>query len=622
VTDLPVTPSRRFVASLLLEPDGDAPFETELLVRSLIRNAGIAVGDVVIHCGSDLDPELTAPLIRDGCTVSVFEQGADRSIGSGVLRQLAALAQLVLHDVAGAWLFSPGTAVTAALTTPSQISGKLLDDATLAPEFVERTFRAANVALPPSAPCDENRAYVIATQLDTGLLYVPRALLAELCATWRRFAPFVTAIPELAAAADPDQCIEELSLALALAAVGAPIAHLTANDSFALDARSWPRSYDAHEPIRAVRYRRRLDRFGLVSSFLHDPNVDGAVDTLNALGSEPSDGPYFALYKQARAGTELPALGHENALAVAGARWVRAFAKIPRLVLHAGTPKTGTTALQQALFRHGDALIEHGIWYPPMRVDPVKKKHHYLVQFLGSADAGALAQAFDEIVASAPPETRTIVLSAEGLFNGWWDYPPEGKALLRHLGTIFELEMWTCFREPLDFALSQYAQLLRNPRLYSPAYGLDIGLEQILDIEWFVQRLDYLGFVFEVEAVIGAGSVRLFRYGPDIVERIFRALGAEAPSDNPPDVHPSLRRPGVEVMRIVNRYDLPHEPKAAAAALVLELDRLIGERAEPLRATPACAERIRRLTQRGWCEIEERLDRFPASSPQRMARRD
>jgi hypothetical protein len=281
------------------------------------------------------------------------------------------------------------------------------------------------------------------------------------------------------------------------------------------------------------------------------------------------------------------------------------------LVLHAGTPKTGTTALQQALYRDGAALNERGIWYPPMRVEPYQKKHQYLVDLLRAADARALAQAFDEIVAAIPPETRTIVLSTEGLFNHWWDYPPEAKSLLRHLGTIFELEMWTCFREPLDFALSQYAQLLRNPRMHSPAYGLDIAFEQILDLEWFTLSLDYLGFVSDVEAVIGAGRVRLFRYGSDIVERIFRALGAEAPSVKAPDVNPSLRTPGVEMMRIVNRYDLPTEPKAAAAALVLELDRLIGERAGPLRASPACAERIRRLTQRGWHEIEERLDRFP-----------
>jgi hypothetical protein len=306
--------------------------------------------------------------------------------------------------------------------------------------------------------------------------------------------------------------------------------------------------------------------------------------------------------------TELPALGAENALAVAGSRWARACAKLPRLILHTGTPKTGTTALQQALFRHGDALLEHGVWYPPMRVDPVEKKHHYLVQAFTGADAGALAEAFDEIVAGAPPRTRTIVLSAEGLFNGWWDYPPEGKALLRHLGTLFELEMWTCFREPLAFALSQYAQLLRNPRLYSPAYGLDVGLDEILDNAWFAQRLDYLGFVVEAEAVIGAGRQRLFRYGPDIVERIFRALGAEPPAQNPPDVHPSLRTAGVDLMRVVNRYDLPPQPKAVAAGLVLELDRLMGERAEPLRASPACAERIRRMTQRSWSEIEARLE--------------
>jgi hypothetical protein len=607
VPDLAVSPSGRLVASLFLEQTGGAPFEAELLVRSLIRNGGVAPGDIVIHCRPDLDPVLTAQFVRAGSTVNVLED-EERTISSGLLGQLTALNKLALHDVAATWLFCRGTAVTAMLPTPSHISGKLCGATTLSSELVKRAFEAANIAVPPWAPCDESCEHVVATHLDVSLLFIPYALIPELCAAWGSFASFVVAIPEVAAGPDADRRIEELSLALALAHLAAPIEYLPANDCFALDSGCWPHSYDARRPIRTVRYRHRLDQFGLVSSFLHDRNVDGAVDKLNALGSERSDGPHFALYTRARIRAQHP-LPERTGLATAAGRWAHNRARLPRLVLHAGTPKTGTTAIQRAFFSNAEALIKHGIWYAPMLVEPVQKKHQFLVHCFTSGDASALAEAFDRIAACAPAETETIVLSAEGLFNGWWDYPPEGKALLRHLSTVFRLEMWTCFREPVDFAVSQYAQLLRNPRLHSPAYGLDIGLDEILDIDWFVQRLDYLGFVYEVEAIIGAGSIRLFRYGPDIVERIFRALGVEPPPGNVADVHASLRTPGVDILRIVNRYNLPTKPKAAAAALALELDRLVGEQAEPLQATPAAAERIRRMTQRGWREIAARLDR-------------
>lgn len=273
-----------------------------------------------------------------------------------------------------------------------------------------------------------------------------------------------------------------------------------------------------------------------------------------------------------------------------------------RLVLHAGTPKTGTSALQRALYRHADDLERIGIWYPPADVDPVKKKHQYLVGLLLDGDEAALRGRFDDIARAAPPQTHTIVLSTEGLFNHWWDYSATSKALLRDVTARFDVRIWTCFRPPVEFAVSQYAQLLRNPKQDAPAYGLDADLETMLENAWFAKRLDYAGYIREAEAAIGAGNVRAFRYGPDIVQRIFHALGAPEPEAE--QVHPSLRAAGVALMRTVNRYDLPADEQHRAARLVLELDTLIGERAEAVRASPAAQRRIRELSAGSWELIE------------------
>jgi hypothetical protein len=290
------------------------------------------------------------------------------------------------------------------------------------------------------------------------------------------------------------------------------------------------------------------------------------------------------------------------------ARAVEIFPNRLRLVLHAGTPKTGTKALQEALYANVDALARLGVWYPPANVHPEMKKHQFLIDPLLAGAGLEFARALDEIVRSAPPQTHTVVLSTEGLFNHWWDFAPLSKAMLRHLASLADVEVWMCFRDPVAFAISQYAQLLRNPRCFSPAYGLDIGLEEILANDWFVRRLDYRGFIDEVEELIGAGKVRSFRYGPDIVERIFRALGAgtlEIPENR---INPSLRQPGVELMRIVNRYDLPEQEKYAAAALVQALDEAIGARAESFRASPEAARRIDEIAGRQWRAMETTLE--------------
>jgi hypothetical protein len=348
-----------------------------------------------------------------------------------------------------------------------------------------------------------------------------------------------------------------------------------------------------------VRCRGRFDAFGLLAR-----NGESArIDALNAFLAEEQSWPYFCAFKRARARATTPhPLPSDDPFVVAASPWL---AKVPsnmRLVVHAGTPKTATKALQHALHEGAATLAQRGVWYPTERIDPVQKKHQFLIEQLLAGDGAALSSSFAGLISTAPPGTHTVVISTEGFYNHWWDFPDVTKAMLRHLAAHLNVEFWTVFREPLAFALSQHAQLVRNPREFSPAYGLDADLDAMLDNPWFAQRLDYYGFVCEVEALTGCGGVRLFRYGDTVVERIFRALGAPPPAQE--HVNPSLREPGVDIMRIFNRYRLPASLQHRAAALVLELDGLIGNRAEPVRASEAAKARVQQMTARTWAVIE------------------
>ena len=611
---------------MLLDAADDQPLKAEALIRSLVRLGGVAPSDIVVHVSADLDAAIVAPLSELGCRVKALAPPCDTFARNDLLRQLDALCSAD-DDAAGAWLFSLGTAVTAPLSipTPCAIVGKVADRESVPLEIVETLFRAAGVRLPPVVSCDTASGRVVATQFDGGLLHVPYSFTAALRDEWRRFTSLVAARPEIAAEPQRDRLIQELSLALAIAALDLPVSYLGANDSFPADAETLPASYDVARPVRALRWA-RFDALGLVSAKVHDTQLNAAVAALNQALAEPSDTPYFSLHKRSAAQrARVPALPEDHPFVAASAQWAQLFPHRLKFVLHAGTQKTGTTALQETLAEQVDALARQGVWYPPARLDPKLKKHQFLIALLMAGDGAGLARAFDEFVRSAPPYTRTILLSTEGLFTHWWDFAPDSKAMLRHLASLVDLELWTCFREPLSFAITQYAQFVRNPRQFDAAYGLDIGFDEILEHTVFTRRLDYLGFVFEAQELIGAANVRLFRYGPDIVERVFRALGATAPANAEKLVYRSLRRPGVEVMRIVNRYDMSVDETYAAADLVLQLDTLIGERAEPLRASPEAALRVRVLTGRGWRVMEELLDRAeraPANLPPQDAPRD
>lgn len=153
------------------------------------------------------------------------------------------------------------------------------------------------------------------------------------------------------------------------------------------------------------------------------------------------------------------------------------------------------------------------------------------------------------------------------------------------------------FREPEAFALALYAQHLVNP------FSGSAGLEEMLASEHFACHLDYLGFVREAELLVGARNVRLFRYGDDIVTRLVAALGVRLLPQAPTRANRTLRQPGIDALRVVNRYALSKREKRAAVALIRDLDALLGDRAEPLRASAAAQRRIAELSATGWAEI-------------------
>jgi hypothetical protein len=249
-----------------------------------------------------------------------------------------------------------------------------------------------------------------------------------------------------------------------------------------------------------------------------------------------------------------------------------------------------------------------GVWYPPDRVDPIEKKHQFLIPPLIGGDVETLVREFETFTRTAPPGTHTILLSTEGIFNHWSDFPDASKTVLQGLARDAVVEVWVTFRDPVAFATTLYTQYLRNPSEYSDLYGRDVDLEAFLTDPRFVRRLDYLGFVRDVERLLGSRGVRAFRYDREIVARYFHALGVPPPATSARDVNRSLRAPGVDLIRIVNRYALPGEEKRLAADLVLELDTLIGERARTYEPSAAAETRIHELTERGWQEIRAMLD--------------
>ena len=270
---------------------------------------------------------------------------------------------------------------------------------------------------------------------------------------------------------------------------------------------------------------------------------------------------------------------------------------IRKLILHAGTPKTGTTSLQVYLDRERGTLLRHGIFYPKTdeSAEPAKPKHQWIVNTLMASDNRHFCQKIDKILAEAGSGPDTMILSTEGLFNHWWDFSTAGRQALAALTREMAVQMWVWFREPISFIRSNYVQMLRNPRSWVECCGRDISIEQMLDDQWFIKHLDYIGFVRQVESVLGRGAVVPFAYRGDTIKAFLGALGLTGMPIGGLAEHPTSGELGVTLLRILNRYELTVEQKKAAVVRIGELDALVGAQSQPLRLAAATVRQIHKL---------------------------
>ena len=93
----------------------------------------------------------------------------------------------------------------------------------------------------------------------------------------------------------------------------------------------------------------------------------------------------------------------------------------PRLILHAGTHKTGTTTIQQVLADNRAFLRGHGLVYPDSTVPfgVSRAAHHpFAAALTGVEPAGeADAAAFRQAARDALPTGATLLLSAESIYR-------------------------------------------------------------------------------------------------------------------------------------------------------------------------------------------------------------
>jgi hypothetical protein len=237
----------------------------------------------------------------------------------------------------------------------------------------------------------------------------------------------------------------------------------------------------------------------------------------------------------------------------------------PRLVLHAGHPKTGSSALQSAFALSTEALARAGIHYPrPVRNDAARAGRITS----GNFNPARVVELHDR-ARTRHPEAGTVLFSNEACFRLYLADPAPLRQLGEH-GVATEVILYV--RDPLGLAVSVYAQSLKRGGGVTEFEDFLSGFRFMAQVERF------LALMREAEVTL---KVRNYaRCSDRLLPVTEELLGVTEGTLMPPPVarvNRSLTRAEMDLMRRLNAT-LPKEHTARVAdALCHELPLLQAE---------------------------------------------
>lgn len=283
----------------------------------------------------------------------------------------------------------------------------------------------------------------------------------------------------------------------------------------------------------------------------------------------------------------------------------------PRLILHVGTPKTGTTTFQHACYLSRERLMSRNILYPTLGIHTSPPKHQWIVQYLLEGNLARFEENIENLVVEAAGvNARSVILSTEGIFNHWADFSNSSRRALRDIGRYFDLTVWCVFREPVSFAMSVYSQLVKNPPFdLAPCYGTYDSPETVIEHPFFAKQLDYAGFVQEVESLFESPVVVATRYETnDIVEQARNLLGVDAAIlQSVPNANRSLSVLGIDLMQRLNRLRLETSERRRVASAIIDLDGLLRQTSSPLQASNEMRGKVHAISKKSEKFLIERF---------------
>ncbi|WP_292025636.1 glycosyltransferase [Maritimibacter sp. UBA3975] len=182
----------------------------------------------------------------------------------------------------------------------------------------------------------------------------------------------------------------------------------------------------------------------------------------------------------------------------------------PRIIVHIGATKTGSTYIQHLMETNRPALLREGVWYPEVglfwqTVRPHKQAGHSEFTPAAMQNAAGLKAHIERGVALAGGKIHTIVLSSEAFFL------QRNAVKIAHYFSDYPVEMVCYLRRQDEWANAQYAEFVAGG-----AVGrVDVSFEAWLADEVTRERLDYRNPLDAWAEAIGPDNVTARLFGKE-----------------------------------------------------------------------------------------------------------
>lgn len=219
----------------------------------------------------------------------------------------------------------------------------------------------------------------------------------------------------------------------------------------------------------------------------------------------------------------------------------------PKLVIHVGLPKTGSTSLQVWCDSNRQTLADEGVHYP--QPEQGQGKHANAVLQLLDGDVSAFEQVTSQTL------SRITLISNEGFSNHLWDFKEPGISRAKEILQGFDVTAYAVHRDYESWSRAWWKQCSQNGYVDQYVYGTPKTLEQFRNEER-VRRLHDIDQIRKgFETRFGITEIVFTQKPSDWYRDLCQLLELKDPAPEPAKrehVSPPIEM--IELIRIANAF--------------------------------------------------------------------